>query len=172
MILMARTGWCLQRYSPWGKPLGLFLFMNFEFTSLRFWHFVHIEDIERTVPVMRRKTVVWAYLLVLSLGTILSLYIPKNEVTAKAAVTIPGDAIRLRILANSDLEADQVLKRRVRDAVNAKITGWVQDLTSKKEARNVIKSHIPELQATAEDVVKQSHMTQSVNVEIWQGAIP
>ena len=71
---------------------------------------------------MKKKTIVWAYLMILSLGTILSLYIPKNEVTAKEAVTIPGEAIRLRILANSDRGSDQQLKRQVRDAVNAKIS--------------------------------------------------
>lgn len=121
---------------------------------------------------MRRKTVVWAYLVVLSLGTILSLYIPKNEVTAKEEVTIPGDAIRLRILANSDLEADQALKRDVRDAVNAKITVWVKDLTSLKEARKVIVSKLPELQKTAEEVVKREGSTQTVNVKFGKVQFP
>lgn len=121
---------------------------------------------------MGRKTVVWMYLIVLSLGTILSLYIPKNEVTAKEAVTIPGDAIRLRILANSDLESDQALKRKVRDAVNAKITVWVKDLTSLKDARAVIVSKLPELQATAEEVVKREGATQAVNVKFGKVQFP
>ncbi|XJZ27156.1 stage II sporulation protein R [Bacillota bacterium Lsc_1132] len=121
---------------------------------------------------MRRKTIVWAYLVVLSLGTILSLYIPKNEATAKEAVTIPGDAIRLRILANSDLKSDQALKIKVRDAVNAKITGWVQDLTSQKEARKVIKSHLPELQATAEETVRREGANQAVKVQFGKVQFP
>jgi stage II sporulation protein R len=121
---------------------------------------------------MKRKTIVWAYLIVLSLGTILSLYIPKNEVTAKEAVTIPGEAIRLRILANSDKGSDQALKRQVRDAVNAKITVWVKDLTSIKEARIVIKSKLPELQATAEEVVKQQGSEQAVNVKFGKVQFP
>ncbi|MGG5255204.1 stage II sporulation protein R [Neobacillus sp. SM06] len=121
---------------------------------------------------MRRKTIVWAYLVVLSLGTIFSLYIPKNEVTAKEAVTIPGDAIRLRILANSDLKSDQDLKIKVRDAVNAKITGWVQDLTSKDEAKKAIQSHIPELKATAEETVKREGSNQAVKVEFGKVQFP
>jgi stage II sporulation protein R len=114
---------------------------------------------------MKKKTIVWAYLIVLSLGTILSLYIPKNEVAAKDAIVIPGQAIRLRILANSDLEGDQALKRKVRDAVNAKISVWVQDLTSINEARKVIKAKLPDIQATAEAVVKQEGSKQAVKVE-------
>jgi stage II sporulation protein R len=121
---------------------------------------------------MRKKTIVWAYLLLLSLGTILSLYIPKNEVAAKDAVVIPGQAIRLRILANSDLDKDQALKRDVRDAVNAKISVWVKDLTSIKEARKVIKSKLPEIQKTAEAVVKKEESNQKVNVKFGKVQFP
>lgn len=121
---------------------------------------------------MKRKTIVWAYLIVLSLGTVLSLYIPKNEAIAKEAVTIPGEAIRLRILANSDLESDQTLKRQVRDAVNAKISVWVKDLTSIEEARTVIKLKLPEIQATAEEVVKQHGSNQAVKAKFGKVQFP
>ena len=121
---------------------------------------------------MRRKTIVWAYLLVLSLGTILSLYIPKNEAVAKEAVIIPGDAIRLRILANSDTNADQSLKRDVRDAVNAKITLWVKDLTSKDQAKTVIKAHLPEIEKIAEQVVHDEGSNQTVHVKFGKVQFP
>lgn len=98
--------------------------------------------------------------------------IPKNEVTAKEAVVIPGQAIRLRILANSDLESDQALKRQVRDAVNAKITVWVKNLTSIQEARKVIQAKLPEIQATAEKVVKQQGSNQAVKVKFGQISFP
>lgn len=127
---------------------------------------------EGTVLNMKMKTSVWAYLIVLSLGTILSLYIPKNVVTAQDAVTIPGEAIRLRILANSDKGSDQDLKRDVRDAVNAKITLWVKDLTSIKEARAVIQSKLPEIQVIAEEVVKQQESHQEVKVEFGKVQFP
>ncbi|WP_391559468.1 stage II sporulation protein R, partial [Robertmurraya sp.] len=71
---------------------------------------------------MKTKTLAKLYIIILSIGTLLSLYIPKNEVTANEAIVIPNEAIRLRILANSDLEVDQELKREVRDEVNAAIT--------------------------------------------------
>lgn len=121
---------------------------------------------------MKSKTLVWAYLLILSLGTILSLYIPKNAAVAKESVVIPGDAIRLRILANSDLDSDQALKRDVRDAVNAKITVWVKDLTSLQKAKEVIKSKLPELQTTAEQVVHEHGSNQSVKVQFGKVQFP
>jgi stage II sporulation protein R len=116
---------------------------------------------------------VWAYLLILSIGTILSLYIPKNEaVQAKEEVVIPGEAIRLRILANSDMESDQALKRLVRDKVNENITLWVKDLTSIDEARTLIRSKLPEIQKIAEKVVDEQKSKQRVKVNFGKVQFP
>ena len=114
---------------------------------------------------MKRKNIAIIYLLILSIGTILSLYIPKNEVTANEAVIIPSDAIRLRILANSDREEDQKVKRLVRDDVNAEITKWVSSLTSKQEAKRSSKNGLPQLQQIAENVLIEENVNQSVKVE-------
>lgn len=113
---------------------------------------------------MKNKPMATIYLFVLILTTIMSLYIPKNEVTANSEVIIPNDAIRLRILANSDLERDQALKRKVRDAVNKEITNWVSELTSKEAAKDVLKEKLPEIQLIAERVVEEEKANQTVNV--------
>ncbi|PLS07932.1 stage II sporulation protein R [Neobacillus cucumis] len=121
---------------------------------------------------MRSKLIVWGYLVILSLGTMLNLYMPKTEAAAKESIVIPGEAIRLRILANSDFEQDQAIKRKVRDAVNAQITLWVQDLTSMNEARKVINAKLPEIQAIAEKVVHDQGSKQSVKVEFGKVQFP
>ncbi|MEH7415900.1 stage II sporulation protein R [Neobacillus drentensis] len=121
---------------------------------------------------MRSKLIVWGYLVILSLGTMLNLYMPKTEAAAKESIVIPGEAIRLRILANSDFEEDQAIKRKVRDAVNAQITLWVQDLTSMNEARKVINGKLPEIQDIAEKVVREQGSNQSVKVEFGKVQFP
>ena len=121
---------------------------------------------------MRGKLVVWGYLVILSLGTMLNLYMPKTEAAAKESIVIPGEAIRLRILANSDFEQDQAIKRQVRDAVNAQITLWVQDLTSMNEAKKVINNKLPEIQDIAEKVVHDQGSNQSVKVEFGKVQFP
>jgi stage II sporulation protein R len=121
---------------------------------------------------LKMKTLGIAYILILVIGTIVSLYIPKNEVTASESVVIPKEAIRLRILANSDLDADQALKRLVRDEVNANITTWVQELTNIKDARDLLQSKQPEIQKIAEAVVKREGSTQSVNIEFGKVQFP
>jgi stage II sporulation protein R len=126
----------------------------------------------QTMKMMQRKNIAIIYLLILCIGTILSLYIPKNETTANAAMIIPSDAIRLRILANSDSGKDQEIKRLVRDEVNAEITKWVSDLTSKAEAKRVIQEGLPELQKIAERVVAEENSDQSVEVDFGTVEFP
>ena len=123
---------------------------------------------------MKRRNLAIIYLLILTIGTIFSLYIPKQEaVKADAAMAvIPDEAIRLRILANSDREADQAVKRLIRDEVNQDITGWVAELTSLEEAREVIMSHLDEIQATAESVIAKEGLNQSVKVDFGQAKFP
>ena len=74
---------------------------------------------------------------------------------AKGPSVLFREAVRLRILANSDSDKDQALKRKVRDEVKAQIDGWVADLTSFEEARKVIQSHIPEIEKTVENTLKR-----------------
>ncbi|SFE09489.1 stage II sporulation protein R [Lentibacillus persicus] len=78
---------------------------------------------------------------------------------------IPDEAIRLRILANSDGEDDQALKRKVRDEVNAVITQWVEQMTDINEARKLIQTRIPEIRKIARDVLKAEDKEQALKVE-------
>jgi stage II sporulation protein R len=121
---------------------------------------------------MKTKTLAKLYIIILSIGTLLSLYIPKNEVTANEAIVIPNEAIRLRILANSDLEVDQELKREVRDEVNAAITEWVAELTSVEAARDLIQSRLPEIKAIAEEVLEKNGSNQSVKTDFGKVEFP
>ena len=119
-----------------------------------------------------KKAAAILYILLLCAGTILSLYSPTNEATAQEAMVIPNEAIRLRILADSDSDKDQAIKRLVRDEVNKHITVWVQDLTSLDDARNIIKSKLPEIQAIAEKVVTSQGSTQLVKTDFDKVQFP
>lgn len=121
---------------------------------------------------LKTKMIVNLYIIILCLGTILSLYMPKNEVMADEPLVIPNEAIRLRILANSDSESDQAIKRLVRDAVNAEITKWVAELTSIEEARHLIRSRLPEIQKIAESVVAKEQSSQSVKTDFGKVDFP
>ncbi|WP_420812878.1 stage II sporulation protein R [Peribacillus acanthi] len=114
------------------------------------------------------------YLVLLTMGTILSLYMPKEERAnaMEETVVIPKEAIRLRILANSDNHEDQEVKRAIRDAVNADITEWVKDLTSLEDARTVIQNHLPEVEKRAMEKLQEYELNQSVKVSFGKANFP
>lgn len=121
---------------------------------------------------MKVKAISGLYIMILTIGTIFSLYIPKNETSAEETVIIPDEAIRLRILANSDSDKDQEIKQQVRDAVNEEITKWVEDLTSLEEARALIQSRLPEIQRLTEEVLKESNVKHDIRVDFGMVEFP
>ncbi|MEC1259260.1 stage II sporulation protein R [Bacillus swezeyi] len=122
---------------------------------------------------MKKSFMACVYIFLLLIGAIANL---ATEETAQSSggepAVIPDEAIRLRILANSDSESDQNLKRKIRDEVNQEITKWVEDLTSMKEARQVIRSKLPEIKKIAKDAMKRENASQSVDVNFDKVSFP
>lgn len=82
---------------------------------------------------------------------------------------IPSDAIRLRILANSDLEEDQAVKREVRDRVIEMMNGWLEEEAapaSREEARDMINKHMEEITAAANEVLREAGMSYKAKAEL------
>lgn len=93
--------------------------------------------------------------------------------TAVAEGIIPQDSIRLRILANSDDVSDQVVKRRVRDAVVEQMNSWVSELEDPQdleEARRVIRSNLQSINEQVNETLESSGKNYSYNVEL--GVVP
>ncbi|PEM31503.1 stage II sporulation protein R [Bacillus wiedmannii] len=111
------------------------------------------------------KKQVIAYLLLLLIGAQLLVQFGYMKADAKGPSVIPKEAVRLRILANSDSDKDQALKRKVRDEVKAQIDGWVADLTSFEEARKVIQSHVPEIEKTVANTLEKEGSKDSFQVK-------
>ncbi|PEE41100.1 stage II sporulation protein R [Bacillus pseudomycoides] len=105
-----------------------------------------------------------AYFLLLLIGAQLLVQFGYMKVDAKGKTVIPKEAVRLRILANSDSKEDQALKRKVRDEVKTQIDGWVADLKSFEDARRVIQSHIPEIEKTVANTLKREGSKESFQV--------
>ncbi|MCR8844734.1 stage II sporulation protein R [Paenibacillus sp. SC116] len=122
---------------------------------------------------MKRRT--WLNMLMLAalaVGIVMSW--DGNGTTAQAnsalqQEAIPEDAIRLRILAHSDNEADQAVKRQVRDAVVEAMNGWLEEGStprSREEARNWIESHLEQIREIANEVVAQAGYAYGAKAEL------
>ncbi|MED4522993.1 stage II sporulation protein R [Bacillus velezensis] len=122
---------------------------------------------------MKQTMMICIYIFLLLSGALAGL---TKEETARASanepVVIPDEAIRLRILANSDNDEDQKLKRQIRDAVNEQITDWVKDITSIEEARRLIRSKLPEIKEIAKQTMKEKGAHQSVSVQFNKISFP
>lgn len=114
------------------------------------------------------------FFIIITLASMFSLYIPKSwAVTENSEVqVIPNEAIRLRILANSNSEQDQEIKRIVRDRVNAQITEWVSDLTSLEDARATIINNLDVLEAIAIEVLAEHGVDHLVQIDFDEVNFP
>lgn len=76
-----------------------------------------------------------------------------------------GRVLRLHILANSDSEADQALKLKVRDAVVEASAGWLDGAENAEEAEAIVSERLPELTEVARQVVRQAGCDYPVTAE-------
>ncbi|MBQ7385444.1 MAG: stage II sporulation protein R [Ruminococcus sp.] len=96
--------------------------------------------------------------------TVVSLYsfLPFEE----ECRNISDEVLRIHILADSDNEADQQLKLKVRDEILRFTDGLYSDVKSKEEAIKVTNKHIDEIIATAENTLKENGCQKDVKAEI------
>ncbi|WP_367306750.1 stage II sporulation protein R [Alicyclobacillus acidocaldarius] len=94
------------------------------------------------------------------------------SIAAPHAPAIPEDALRLRIIANSDSPRDQALKLAVRNAVIEQVGRWLQGAHSEAQARAIVEAHVPQIRATALAVEAAWHVDQSVQVEVARVPFP
>ncbi|KGX93874.1 stage II sporulation protein R [Pontibacillus halophilus JSM 076056 = DSM 19796] len=111
-----------------------------------------------------KKRMLAVMLLLFVMGTSL-FFFTKTQTEALNYEVIPDEAIRLRILANSDVEEDQKLKRDVRDAVNREITEWVKEMDTIVDARVVIQENLDEIEAIVDNVLTEAGAHQPYTVE-------
>ncbi|MCL6515849.1 MAG: stage II sporulation protein R [Alicyclobacillus sp.] len=86
------------------------------------------------------------------------------------AAPIPEDALRLRIIANSDSPQDQALKLEVRDAVVVQVARLVAGSKDAAEARNRVMAALPEIERTARTVTQDHGYTYPVKADV--GVVP
>lgn len=113
-------------------------------------------------------------LIVLSIGgTALAAHYSSAAGEAGAnAGPIPDEAIRIRIIAKSDSGEDQAVKRAVRDRVSAVIESWGRMPSTIEEARQLIRSHLPDVQQAADEVLQKKHANYGAKVELGEEPFP
>lgn len=79
-------------------------------------------------------------------------------------IIIPKDAIRFRVIANSNSKEDQNIKYLVRDALSYEIIKTIENSNNKTEASILLKEKIPFFENTIFDVLKDNSVSQRFNI--------
>ncbi len=79
--------------------------------------------------------------------------------------------VRLHVVANSDSEADQILKLKVRDAVLAEATPNLAGL-NRQEALKTLEGELPHIAAVAAEVIVKEGFDYPVAVSLQEEAFP
>ncbi|HHY20297.1 MAG TPA: stage II sporulation protein R [Bacilli bacterium] len=112
---------------------------------------------------MSRKGLI--YLLIAFFTMMMSWEYQQEQAVAALHKDVPKEeAIRLRILANSDSIQDQLLKRSIRDAVNHEMTEWVSDIDDIEEAKLAIANRVDSIEDIVADELAKLGQDQSFTV--------
>ncbi|MBT2215318.1 stage II sporulation protein R [Virgibacillus dakarensis] len=112
-----------------------------------------------------KKLVFFAFIVILIFIMLPTKGIFQQASSDQGYQVIPDEAIRLRILANSDGDEDQRIKRAVRDEVNKSIAGWVEDIADINKAREVIQGKLPAIEKIVGKVLEKEGVSQAYQVE-------
>lgn len=123
----------------------------------------------RTYPFVVPYRPVYGYVVLLAMLLAMSW---ENALNNAAIVegAIPREAIRLRILANSDSAPDQAVKRHVRNAVEGELRKLAAGAESVGKAREAIAGALPELEKLVERELETRGFGYGATVKL--GAVP
>ena len=80
--------------------------------------------------------------------------------------------LRFHVRANSDGEADQALKLKVRDAVGKEMGELLQDAKTAEESSRIAREHFPEIIHIAKEVIRQEGYDYPVEVKLSSVEFP
>ena len=103
---------------------------------------------------------------VIGLAVVLSLLPVHGETEVYDAV------VRLHVLANSDSEADQELKLKVRDAILGQASELFENCASKEEAERKISENLERIESIARSVIEENGYNYSVRAVLGEEDYP
>jgi len=89
-----------------------------------------------------------------------------------SSIMIPEEAIRLRVIANSDSEYDQQIKLEVATKVQNEIYNLLKDTKTIQESRETIKENIPIIENAVEKVFKEKSYINTFNIKYGYNFFP
>nr|WP_325196807.1 stage II sporulation protein R [uncultured Oscillibacter sp.] len=108
----------------------------------------------------------------IALLTGMAVFLISGAVSLQSRDQLADKVVRLHILANSDSEEDQALKLRVRDRVLERATELLEQTGDRREAEEVLQSHLPELERIAAEEISACGYEYDVTAEVTNTMFP
>ncbi len=116
----------------------------------------------------RSKLRLWEAALFLAFG----LTLMTGVWSSASRSALAGQVVRLHVIANSDSDADQVLKLQVRDAVLELATPLLEGADSQQAAEAALLPHLDELAQAGRAVLEQAGSRDAVTVSLTDQWFP
>lgn len=104
-------------------------------------------------------------------GFVLTVLLSFTGFAARCGV-LEDNVLRLHVIANSDSDADQAIKLRVRDAVLSEAENWYGNATDFDTALAAICTHLESLETAANRVLEEAEMPYGAKAEICEMYFP
>lgn len=98
-------------------------------------------------------------------------YVFVSDSVAKS-LTIPNDAIRIRIIPNSNSELDQSVKLSVRDKLEGTMYDLLKDAKDSSDARSIINNNLAVVKRDVGDVLKDRRYDLGYDVKYGNNYFP
>lgn len=85
---------------------------------------------------------------------------------------IPDDAIRIRVIPNSNSEYDQDMKLKVKDELQDSMYNLLKDVKGTDDARGVISSNLDRLDKDINDLFKKENYNQTFDINFGLNYFP
>ncbi len=88
------------------------------------------------------------------------------------SIIIPTEAIRVRVIANSNDNKDIEEKELLKEEIQPKIYNLLKDVTSIEEARNIIKSNLSNIDVEVKKSLKKQNSNQKYEINYGLNYFP
>ena len=94
-----------------------------------------------------------------------------NNVKAEEII-IPNEAIRIRVIANSNSVEDQYIKGQVRDDLQVQLQELLVDAKSVDEVRKILNDNLEDFDFTVEKVLEKHNVNMTFNINYGLNFFP
>ena len=122
----------------------------------------------KTAEKTSKRLHIWEIALLIGMAV----FLISGAVSLQNRDQLADKVVRLHILANSDSEEDQALKLRVRDRVLERATELLEQTGDRREAADVLQSHLPELERIAAEEISDCGYEYDVTAEVVNTMFP